>query len=206
MIRLNQLLSTFAFSAFIALVTPQGSTGQAGNELLLSDKTAFGISVSHSPASFKAWGKMQNTRQTFLKLSLIHSSLNILPAPVQFGSELIITGHIKFPNDGANGPRESILGLGLIPMRLNVPFSSGENWTFLTSSAGFLVTESAFPDSRGTRFNYMIELGLGYNISISNNRSLQMGYKLHHFSNGNTGMENPGIDSHMLFINLMFWD
>lgn len=206
MTRLKHHLFIFALSALIALSTTQCSMAQAGDYEGLTNRTAFGFSVAHSPSSFTAWGKMQNTRQTFLKLSLIHSSLNILPAPVQFGSELIITGHINFPNDGINGQRESITGLGLIPVRINIPLSATDNWTFLTSSAGFLVTESAFPDHRGARFNYMIELGLGYNISMRQSRSLQVGYKLHHLSNGNNGTENPGIDSHMLFMNLMFWD
>jgi hypothetical protein len=129
-----------------------------------------------------------------------------LPAPIELSSELIITGYIRYPVDGMNGPRESVYGIGFLPIRIGIPFSSGKNRLFLTSSAGFLVTHNAIPETIGARFNYMLELGLGYDVSLRNNRSLQFGYKLHHFSNGNNGIENPGIDSHMLFVNLLLWN
>jgi hypothetical protein len=164
----------------------------------------FGFSGSYSHNSFKAWGTMENTRQAFLNIQFIHSELSSNKFRVQLGSELIVAGWIQYPNDGINGPRESVIGLGLVPIRFNLPFSDKENSAFLTSSAGVLMTDKAFPDHRGTRLNYILEIGLGYQFRIGSSRLLHAGYKLHHLSNGNSAAENPGIDSHMLFIGLFF--
>ncbi|TVR29618.1 MAG: acyloxyacyl hydrolase [Balneolaceae bacterium] len=205
MIRLRVQIILFV-SVVILFIPLRTLCGQTVSEPELNQQTAFGVSLSYAPTSFVAWGKMENTNQTHLSLSYLHSQLDILPAPIELSSELIITGHIRYPIDGANGPRESVYGIGFLPIRVSIPFSSGSNRLFLTNSAGFLVTHNAIPETIGTRFNYILELGLGYDVRFRDDRSLQFGYKLHHFSNGNNGIQNPGIDSHMFFVNLLFWD
>lgn len=163
----------------------------------------IGISSSYAPTSFKAWGAMQNTQQFMLKVEIFHSYLGLKTSSVEVSSELILPGWIRFPVDGRNGPRNERMGLGLIPFRLHLPFMRKDNHPFLTTSAGFLFTELAFPDERGTRLNYLLDFGLGYRFRLTPAAALQAGYNLHHLSNGGTGIINPGVDSHMFFISIL---
>lgn len=165
---------------------------------------SFGISGSYSPNSFKGWGTMQNTRQMYLTLNYRHSGIHLGSMNLSLVSEVIVTGFIRYPNDGMNGPKESVAGLGLIPIRLHVPLTNKLNTPFLTSSAGFLVFGNEFPSAIGTRFNYTLDAGIGYHYQLKNGNSIQFGYKIGHLSNGNTGEQNPGIDSQHLFFEVLF--
>ena len=164
----------------------------------------LGISLNYSPYSFQFWGKMKNTEQIYLSALYNYAELQAGTLNLQIGSQLIVAGQIEFPIDGLDGPREKRTGLGVIPVNLQIPLTDSQHPIFLTTSAGFIVTDVSFPNSMGSRFNYILDLGLGYQFYQSNNHSYQFGYKLHHLSNGNSRMENPGIDSHMFFIKVLF--
>lgn len=167
-------------------------------------KPALGLTGSYSSNSFKAWGTMENTRQAFLNLQFIHSDIDLNQYRLLISSELIVSGWIHFPDDGVNGPRESVYGIGLVPAKVYLPFIKKNTTPFFTTSAGIFVTNRAFPDFRGAKLNYVLEFGMGYQIELGSKQLLQLGYKLHHLSNGNRAVENPGIDSHMLFLGIFF--
>lgn len=160
---------------------------------------SFAVTGSYSHNSFRAWGTMENTRQSFINLQINHSEIAYRSFQVVLSSEIIVAGRIYYPIDGLNGPRESSFGLGLIPLRLNIPLMNRGHTPFLTAASGIFVVDKPFPDSRGTKMNYILEAGFGYRFPVGKNRFMEIGYKLHHLSNGNKGRENPGIDSHMFF-------
>ena len=164
----------------------------------------LGLSTSYAPSSFKKWGTMRNTSLTFLKLQFVHSIADVAGADVHLSSELILTGWVHFPIDGLDGPRENRIGIGLTPFRMDIPIGKQPSYPFITSSAGLLFTDKPFPNDKGTRLNFLLDAGIGYAIQIKNNQYLQLGYKLHHLSNGNTGNLNPGVDSHMFFAKFLF--
>lgn len=163
----------------------------------------FGFSTSYSPKSFNSWGTMENTSIFFFEMQYTHSKIE-QPFTVHFSSDLILTGWLHFPVDGKNGPKESRFGFGFSPFQIDLPFHRGTHYPFLTSSAGLLITNQAFPNGDGTRLNFLLDAGLGYSFSLPDHQILQLGYKLHHLSNGNTASLNPGIDSHMFFIKLLY--
>lgn len=164
----------------------------------------MGVTGSYSNNSFRAWGTMENTRQSFLNMQFTHTEIKVKSLRFELSSDLILSGWIRYPSDGLNGPKESVFGIGLVPVRLNLPVLKKHNTPFITTSSGVIMTDKPFPDSRGTRLNYILEFGIGYQFSAGSNKLVQAGYKLHHLSNGNTGNENPGIDSHMFFFGLLF--
>lgn len=164
----------------------------------------FGVSASYSPDSFRSWGKMENTRLFFLEILYTHTSIELPVLSLRLSSELILSGWIHYPIDGTNGPRDSRFGIGFSPLIIDIPLRSGNHYPFITSSAGALITDLPFPNGDGTRLNFLLDAGVGYNFPISEMRELQVGYKLHHLSNGNTGVLNPGIDSHMFFFKWLF--
>ncbi len=165
---------------------------------------SFSVSGSYAPYSFKAWGTIQNARHLFIKLGFTHSEVDIFSVRTQLSSELIVTGWLKFPVDGIDGDRESLYGFGMIPLVANIPLRKGNNYPFLTSSLGFIVTQYHFPNLNGARFNFLLGTGAGFNFNTGSNNSVQLGYKIHHLSNGYMGSENPGIDSIMFFVRFFF--
>jgi hypothetical protein len=178
----------------------QSDTAEAASTF----KPAFGLKATYSHSSFKAWGTMQNTRQLYLNLSFLHTRTESLRLPVELSSDLILTGWIRYPEDGIDGPRESTTGLGIVPLRAILPLGSSNGTPYLSAAAGFIITGTEFPVEIGTRFNYILELGAGYRFTLRNSNLLEAGVKLTHLSNGNTGMQNPGIDSGMVFLGYYF--
>lgn len=165
---------------------------------------SFSISGSYAPYSFRAWGKMLNTRHLFLKLGYSHSEFHLFSIRTHLSSELIMTGWLQYPLDGRSGDRETLFGFGMIPLIANMPLSRGNHYPFITSSLGFIVTQNHFPNLNGARFNFLLGTGAGYHIKTGPESAVQFGYKIHHLSNGYMANENPGIDSVMLFVNILF--
>ena len=73
---------------------------------------------------------------------------------------------------------------------------------FLTSGGGFLYfNHRMFGTTQ--QFNFTAQLGGGVQLFTSSRRTaIDLGYKYHHISNANLGNQNPGLDSHMLFVGL----
>jgi len=165
---------------------------------------SFSVSGSYAPISFRAWGKMLNSRHLFLKFGYTYSEVDLFSFRTQLSSELILTGWLKYPIDGENGDRESLYGFGMIPLIATMPLHNGSNYPFLTTSLGFLISQNHFPIKNGARFNFLLGAGAGYHFSSGSENSFQIGYKVHHLSNGFIATENPGIDSIILFVNFFF--
>ncbi|MEX0647854.1 MAG: acyloxyacyl hydrolase [Balneolaceae bacterium] len=167
-------------------------------------KPVLGLATSYSPSSFRNWGTMENTQLTLLKVQYMHTEVEVTSLKAHLSSDFIFTGWVYFPIDGQDGPKENRFGIGFTPFRIDIPIGKKNHYPFLTSSAGLLFTDRPFPNEEGARLNFLLDAGIGYAIQLKNNRHLQLGYKLHHLSNGNTGSLNPGIDSHMFFVNFLF--
>lgn len=167
-------------------------------------KPSVGLSTVYSPASFSGWGKIQNAQQFYLKAYYNHTEFSIGIAKLQWGSG-IITGWMQYPRNGINGPTSSRTSLGMVPVIVTIPLFKSSYSPIISTSFGFLVTDTPFPDELGKRFNYLLDAGLGYHFALSEKYSMQAGYKLHHLSNGNASIQNPGIDSHMFFLRLLFY-
>jgi hypothetical protein len=199
---LRGLILAFLFSPITYPVVLSAQT--TNDEVENSFRPGFGIKTAYAHNSFRAWGTMENTRQLYLNLSFLHTRTEFMRVPVELSSDLILTGWIRYPEDGIDGPRQSTTGLGIVPMRVILPLSNSNGIPFLSFAAGFIVMGTEFPIEIGTRFNYILEAGAGYRFSMSNQHRFETGLKLTHLSNGNTGMQNPGIDSGMIFISYYF--
>ena len=163
-----------------------------------------GISFSYSPHSFKAWGSIKNAKMALLKGQIWHTKMNLGDIETRWGSELIMANWINYPLDGIGGPSDNRWGFGLIPFHVLIPLADDEIEPFAAFSVGALYLNDRLPAYDGASINYLLDGGLGLNIPLSSNRSLQFGYKYQHLSNGNSRSENPGIDSHVFFLNLLF--
>jgi hypothetical protein len=102
----------------------------------------------------------------------------------------------------STGRRTYSYGVGGSPIGAQVNFVHYRHVEpFLTSGGGFLYFNH--PMFGATQFNFTAQLGGGVQLFTSSRRSaIDLGYKYHHISNANLGNQNPGMDSHMLFIGL----
>lgn len=99
-----------------------------------------------------------------------------------------------------NGHRAYAYGVGGSPVGAQVNFVHFQRVEpFLTSGGGFLYFNHRMFGA--TQFNFTAQLGGGVQLFTSSRRAaIDIGYKYHHISNANLGNQNPGLDSHMLFI------
>ncbi len=163
-----------------------------------------GISFNFSPNSFKGWGTIKNCKMAFINGQFWHTTINRKSFRARVASELIITHWVSYPEDGIDGPTDQRIGFGLVPVHIVVPFSGNSITPFFTASAGLLLFNDRLPAIGGATFNYKLNSGLGVELPIGSDRKIQIGYQLQHISNGNRSDENPGIDSHVFFANLIF--
>jgi len=121
------------------------------------------------------------------------------PFAVRWVFEAIPLGLVGDPRV-SSGRRVYAYGVGGSPVGAQVNFVHYRRLEpFLTSGGGFLYFNHLMFGQ--TRFNFTAQLGGGVQLFTANHRAaLDLGYKYHHVSNANLGNQNPGMDSHMLFI------
>ena len=103
----------------------------------------------------------------------------------------------------SNGHRAYAYGVGGSPIGAQVNFVHFRRIEpFLTSGGGFLYfNHRMFGTTQ--QFNFTAQLGGGVQLFTSSRRTaIDLGYKYHHISNANLANQNPGLDSHMLFVGL----
>jgi hypothetical protein len=61
--------------------------------------------------------------------------------------------------------------------------------------------DTPVPDAR--RFNFTAEGGAGVEIPSRDGRALVVGYKFQHLSNAGTALQNPGFDTHLVYVGVM---
>ena len=91
-------------------------------------------------------------------------------------------------------------GFGGTPLGFQFNFRKDEFiQPFFKTSTGFMLFNKQFPDDRGTKFNFTLELGAGTEFALSDDVSFTLGYKYHHMSNFFIGQINPGVDSNIFY-------
>jgi hypothetical protein len=96
--------------------------------------------------------------------------------------------------------RKSVYGAGAAPIGLKFNFRRDRRvQPFGQATGGFLYFAEQVPITNASQFNFTFDFSGGVQVVNSNRRSLTVGYKYHHISNGNTGTFNPGVDVQMIF-------
>ena len=94
---------------------------------------------------------------------------------------------------------------GAAPVGLRVGLQPVDRlFVFASGSLGVLFFEAAVPTAGASSFNYTFDFGGGVEIVLSERLSITGGYKLHHLSNGNLALENPGVDSNIYYVGVNF--
>ncbi len=102
--------------------------------------------------------------------------------------------------------RPTRTAFGFAPLGLQVNFRPRKKLQpFIGASGGFLYFNKQTPNIVGTRFNFTADVGGGIEYRLKNKRSITFGYKYYHISNGDRGIENPGIDNNIFYIGYTFF-
>ena len=98
---------------------------------------------------------------------------------------------------------ETRYAIGGAPIGLRMGVQPVERlFVFGSGSVGVLFFEGAVPTAGASSFNYTFDFGGGVEIVVTERLSLTGGYKLHHLSNGDLALENPGVDSNLYYVGL----
>lgn len=73
--------------------------------------------------------------------------------------------------------------------------------------AGLLYAQKPVPVPYSRRFNFTGDFGGGFMYMLSENRTISLGYKYFHISNGNIGgkINNPGFNANVFYMNYSFF-
>jgi hypothetical protein len=124
------------------------------------------------------------------------------PIAVRWVFDVVPLALVGDPHN-SSGRRAYSYGIGGSPIGAQVNFVHYRRVEpFLTSGGGFLYfNHRMFGTTQ--QFNFTAQLGGGVQLFTSSHRTaVDLGYKYHHISNANLGNQNPGLDSHMLFVGL----
>lgn len=152
----------------------------------------------HSTRGF--WGKIPGASLSILSLRynrklFVFDERHLL----EYVGELNLSANytVRESNEYRSG---SFSGHGITPVGFQFNFNqSNVVQPFFKSSTGYMYFTERFPDERGVRFNFTLELGTGVEFVIAKNVSISVGYKYHHMSNGQFGQINPGVDSNIFY-------
>lgn len=101
--------------------------------------------------------------------------------------------------------RRTAYSFGIIPIGLQINFRPRKKvQPFIEGSGGFVYFNNRIPNELGTRFTFTADVGAGAEFILKNARSITVGYKYFHLSNGNRGIQNPGIDNNLIYIGYTF--
>jgi opacity protein-like surface antigen len=107
-----------------------------------------------------------------------------------------------FPNYVVDG-QSSVAGIGVSPVGFEVRLRAGAGWRlYAATAAGFLKFTRNTPIPEARAFNYSFEYGGGVEVQVRPDWWLRVGYKFHHFSNGFSAQENPGVDGHVWLVGI----
>jgi Lipid A 3-O-deacylase (PagL) len=180
-------------------------TSPVAGYALAKGTNEFGLWAGGSPDSSRIFGNVEDRKLVLFALRYgrvlaawdwisLEYTLDIFPAAVVFEPDRVRRGS------------STIYGAGLSPFGLKVNFAQ-QSWIqpFLAASVGFLYFEDDIPVPDSSRFNFTPEIGLGVQFFLAPKRALTLGYKLHHMSNAYTSRNNPGMDSHVIYVGFSFF-
>lgn len=97
-----------------------------------------------------------------------------------------------------------VYGAGFSPLGLQIsmPLWGGIR-AYVAGAGGGLWFTREVPIPEARRFNYSLEFGGGLDVAAGVTHVVVIGFKVHHLSNMNTALANPGLDGHVFYLGLL---
>jgi Lipid A 3-O-deacylase (PagL) len=124
-------------------------------------------------------------------------TLDVIPVAIAFSSQINSSTGVLI--------RDNVYGWGVSPIGFSFQFlPSNKLHPFLNMAGGFLYFEKPVPSPDGTRWNYTATAGGGIRFPISN-FFFDAGYMFHHISNGKGQLQNPSLNTHIIYMGFVVW-
>ncbi len=104
-------------------------------------------------------------------------------------------------------PGHSVYGFAVTPLGFSADFGRRRRaHPFLENDEGIVASSEPIPINvtGATGLNFLIDLGGGVRIRTSERRTISIGYKFLHISNGFTSAVNPGVDNNVFYAGFSF--
>jgi hypothetical protein len=105
---------------------------------------------------------------------------------------------------GATPILHDAYAVGITPLGWALAFTSGRARLTLEASGGGLWFSRRIPDPVAARFNFTASAGPTFEVHMTSTEALRIGYLWHHTSNGGTGKVNPGMNSGILAVGMLW--
>lgn len=105
---------------------------------------------------------------------------------------------------GATPIPHNAYGFGITPIGWALVIGQGPARLTLEAGGGGLWFSRRIPDPVAARFNFTASAGPTLELRMRPAQSLRVGYLWHHTSNGGTGKVNPGLNSGILTIGMLW--
>ena len=105
---------------------------------------------------------------------------------------------------GATPIEHTVYAYGLAPIGWSVSIGNERTRLHLEASGGGLWFSRPIPDPEATRFNFTASAGPALELAVAPSGKMRVGYLWHHTSNGGRGRVNPGLNSGILSVGLLY--
>jgi hypothetical protein len=105
---------------------------------------------------------------------------------------------------GAIPIQHTAYAIGIAPVGLALSFGSDRARVTMEATGGGLWFSRPIPDPEAARFNFTASAGPAFELGIAPSGVIRVGYLWHHTSNGGRGRVNPGMDSRILSVGLLY--
>jgi lipid A 3-O-deacylase PagL len=105
---------------------------------------------------------------------------------------------------GATPIPHNVYAFGITPLGFALNFGGGPARLTIEASGGGLLFSRRIPDPVAARFNFTASAGPTLELRLTPSGSMRVGYLWHHTSNGGTGKVNPGLNSGILALGMMW--
>lgn len=169
----------------------------------LPDRNEFSVWMGFALDSFQLWGKTQDVHIQSLGFRYNRKLIHYYNAILEYNLLINLYSNYSYQGFEPYAYKSSLSGFGVSPLGLQLNFFSNRTFQpFINTSAGLMFMDKPFPDNRGKKLNFTFDAGGGVEIMLLPSLSFSLGVKYHHFSNGERGQINPGVDSYFYYTSI----
>jgi opacity protein-like surface antigen len=148
--------------------------------------------------SFK-WGRVIGTA----KGVTYEYFFEVIPVSFALKNEVTNPGYVSrqsTPNRSKT-VRENTYGIGIEPAGFKFIFRPRQRLKpFVRLGAGFIFTNKPIPVPESPNYNFIGDFGGGLMYSLTENQTIDFGYRYFHISNMNIGEINPGYNANIFYV------
>ncbi len=187
-----------AAPAWAAFCSPEGSRAPS------DPRHDFQFFAGYSPVSATLIGTTTDRRFIMAGFGYSYRCWVWPRVSVSYSGELIPAAVLLQPRQylPQYSAAHSVYGFAIAPLGFTVDFGRRHRvYPFLETNEGIIASSEPIPINAtgATGLNFLIDVGGGVRIKAGARRSISLGFKFLHISNGFTSAVNPGVDNNVFY-------